>query len=87
MKGYCPYRPELGSLLSDRARDGRALHFTLGVDDLIIKWSAYVFPSKQKDPVISFAVCAVERWLRARSPLPITSCSLNCNWNTKNRIV
>ena len=28
------YRPELSGLLSDRASDGRALHFTLGVDDL-----------------------------------------------------
>jgi hypothetical protein len=28
------YRPELSSLLSDGASDGRALHLTLGVDDL-----------------------------------------------------
>lgn len=30
------YRPQLGGFLADRASDGRALHFTLGVDDLSV---------------------------------------------------
>jgi hypothetical protein len=30
------YRPELSSLLTDGASDGRTLHLTLGVDDLRI---------------------------------------------------
>lgn len=34
LKGKRSYRPELRSLLSDRASDGGSLHFTLGVDDL-----------------------------------------------------